>query len=45
MLDSKTFAMNKRRINAQVTEAMAVAIQADMAQWQAQAQATGAASS
>jgi hypothetical protein len=43
MLDSKTFAMNKRRINAQVTEAMAVAIQADMAQWQAQA--TGAASS
>ena len=36
MLDSKSFAMNKRRINAQMIEAMAVAIQADMAQWQAQ---------
>jgi hypothetical protein len=27
--------MNKRRINAQVNEAMTVAIQADIAQWQA----------
>jgi enoyl-CoA hydratase/carnithine racemase len=36
ILDSKSFALNKRRINAQVIEAMNVAIQADMAQWQAQ---------
>jgi enoyl-CoA hydratase len=42
MLDSKTFAMNKRRINAQMIEAMAVAMQADMAQWQAQDMGTEA---
>ena len=41
-LDSKVFAMNKRRINAQMIEAMAVAIQADMAQWQTQHMGTEA---
>ncbi|WP_158238045.1 crotonase/enoyl-CoA hydratase family protein [Limnohabitans sp. 15K] len=34
-LDSKSFAMNKHRINAQVMEAMAVAMKADMAEWNA----------
>lgn len=39
-LDVKTFATNKRRINAQVIEAMARAIDADIAQWQALAMET-----
>jgi enoyl-CoA hydratase len=34
-LDSKSFARNKRRINAQVIEAMAFAMKADIAEWNA----------
>jgi len=34
-LNSKAFAMNKRRINAQCVERMAAAIEADIAEWRA----------
>ncbi len=34
-LNTKSFAINKRRINAQVIQAMAVAVEADIAEWKA----------
>jgi hypothetical protein len=36
-LNMKYFAINKRRINAQAIQAMAVAIEADIAEWKAPA--------
>ena len=41
-LNTKSFAINKRRINAQVIQAMAVAVEADIAEWKALSSGTAA---